>query len=145
MRQPKRRGCVWRRSGFVFELVPDSCGLCPSQIYPPPADVVHPNQEIRVSGLPPRAAQSTDFTATLVAALETTFHDSELCCGKNSALREAVLSADPLSFEELSSKLQGRHILGDGRRIMVTAVSACELDKSRSDSCREEAPLKGGT
>jgi hypothetical protein len=95
-------------------------GFAHSQDYPP-ASVFRPNQEVRVSSLPLRTAQSTRSGATLVAALETIFHDPEVCCGKNSALEHAVLSADPLSLKVLSTKLRGRHILGDGRPIIVTA------------------------
>ena len=82
---------------------------------------VLPNREVRVGDLPVRTAQSTDSMAVLVAELETIFHDPAVCCGKNSALEDTVRWADPLALKELSTKLQGRHILSDGRMIMVTA------------------------
>jgi len=44
-----------------------------------------------------------------------------VCCGKNSALGDNVESADPKSLKDIDSKLQGRHLLSDGRPIMVTA------------------------
>ena len=56
----------------------------------------------------------------LATALETVLHDKAVCCGKDSALEDAVLS-EPLSLKELSTKLQGRHLLSDGRRIVVSA------------------------
>jgi hypothetical protein len=80
-----------------------------------------PNQEVRVSGLPAQTATARDPAAALKAALEIIFHDSEVCCGNKSALQGAVLSADPLSFNDLSTRLQGKYDLDDGRRITVTA------------------------
>jgi hypothetical protein len=79
------------------------------------------NQELRVSGLPVRTAASADPAAVLVAALETIFHDPDVCCGKNSVLQPAALSVDPLSLKDLGAKIQGRYVLDDGRRIAVTA------------------------
>jgi hypothetical protein len=87
----------------------------------PPGYVIHPNQEVRVGGLQLRTAQSRAPADVLVAALEAIAHDPELCCGKNSALGDAALSADPRTLKDVSSKLQGRHLLSDGRPIMVTA------------------------
>lgn len=80
----------------------------------------HPNQEIRVANLPSITARSTDSSAVLATALETALHDKTLCCGKDSALEDAVLS-DPQSLKELSVRLQGRHLLSDGRPIVVNA------------------------
>jgi len=79
------------------------------------------NQEVRVTGLPTRTATARDRTAVLAAALETIFPDPELCCGNKSVLQGAVLSADPLSFKDLSTRLQGKYELDDNRRITVTA------------------------
>jgi hypothetical protein len=45
----------------------------------------------------------------------------EVCCGKNSALENSVESSDAKSLKDIASKLQGRHLLSDGRPIMVTA------------------------
>ena len=88
----------------------------------PPDSVLwfHPNQEVRVANLPSLTAPSTDSSAVLTTALETILHDKAVCCGKNSALEDAVLS-DPSSLKELSAKLQGKHYLSDGRTIVVNA------------------------
>jgi hypothetical protein len=80
-----------------------------------------PNQELRVGGLPVRTAGSSDPSAVLVAALETIFHDPDVCCGKNSALQGAALAADPLSLKDLSARMKGKYTLDDGRRIVVTS------------------------
>jgi len=85
-----------------------------------PAYVFHPDQDVRVAHLPLLTAQSTNPSAVLAAALETVFRDQAVCCGKNSALEDTVLAAPP-SLQELSAKLQGKHVLSDGRSVMVSA------------------------
>jgi hypothetical protein len=86
----------------------------------PPAYVFHPHQEVRVRDVSPHAAASANATAILVAALETIFHEAEVCCGKNSALQDVVESADPLSLKDVDAKLRGKHLLNDGRPITVS-------------------------
>jgi len=86
-----------------------------------------PNQEVRVTNLPSLTAPSTSTAAVLATALETILHDKAVCCGKDSALEDAVVYAglsDPVSLKELSDKLQGKHLLSDGRSIVVTAEYA---------------------
>ena len=88
------------------------------------ASVFLANQEVRVANLPSLTAPSTNRTAVLTTALETILHDKAVCCGKDSALEDALLYAaltDPVSLKELSVKLQGRHLLNDGRPIVVSA------------------------
>jgi len=78
------------------------------------------NQEVSVANLPLLTAPSAEPSAVLATALETILPDRDVCCGKDSGLEDAVLSA-PLSLKELSAKLQGRHVLGDGLSIVVRA------------------------
>ena len=66
-------------------------------------------------------ARSHDLSDVLPTALDTILHDRSICCGKDSALEDNVAAADPLSLKDVASKLQGRHLLGDGRPIQVTA------------------------
>jgi len=80
-----------------------------------------PNQELRVPQLPPLAARSRDSGDVLLTSLDIAFHDPSICCGKNSALEDRALAADPLSLKEIASKIQGRWLLSDGRPIQVTA------------------------
>ena len=82
--------------------------------------VFHPNQEVRVTGLPSLTAPSTEASAVLATGLATILHDKAVCCGKDSALGDTVLAA-PLSLKGLSASLQGRHVLSDGRSVMVSA------------------------
>jgi hypothetical protein len=78
-------------------------------------------QEVHVSGLPLVAASSDDPSDILRASLATILHKKSVCCGGDSALGEAVAKADPRSLKDIAAKLQGRHLLGDGRPIQVTA------------------------
>jgi hypothetical protein len=78
-------------------------------------------EEVRVSDLPILLAKSKDRTDVLKTSLDTIFHDHGVCCGKDSALEDSVERADPTSLQDIASRLQGRHLLEDGRPIMVTA------------------------
>ncbi|MBZ5663979.1 MAG: hypothetical protein LAO30_05195 [Acidobacteriia bacterium] len=104
----------------------------------------HPNQEVRVTNLPSLTASSANPSAVLATALETVLRDKAICCGKDSALEDVVLSAPP-SLRELSSKLQGRHVLGDGRTVMVSAdyvpQSSISPDLMISALVDQHAPL----
>ena len=82
-----------------------------------------PNQEVRVTNLGSLTTPSKDTTAVIAAAVEAVLHDSTLCCGRDSALGDLVLS-EPRTLKELATKLQGRHLLSDGRPIMVNAEYA---------------------
>jgi hypothetical protein len=81
----------------------------------------NPDQKVEVSGLHFRTARSPEGTAPLAAALETIFQNSDVCCGKYSAMVDIVEASNPLSLQEVGAKLQGRHILGDGRPILISA------------------------
>jgi hypothetical protein len=78
-------------------------------------------KEVRIPDLPALTAKSRDASDVLAASVEIIFRDKDICCGKNSALGDSVQSADPKSLKDVSAKLQGRHLLSDGRPIMVTA------------------------
>ncbi|MFZ0277514.1 MAG: hypothetical protein WA254_12135 [Candidatus Sulfotelmatobacter sp.] len=82
--------------------------------------VAYPEQEIRVNDLPSLTARSPHAADVLATSLEILFNDKEVCCGKNSALEDSIETADPKSLKDISAKLQGRHLLSDGRAIMVT-------------------------
>ena len=83
--------------------------------------VFNTDLEVKVSGLPALMARSHDATDVLPTVLDTIFQDRSVCCGKDSALEDSVAAADPQSLKDLASRLQGRHLLGDGRPIQVTA------------------------
>jgi hypothetical protein len=96
-------------------------GVVHSQQNIHPAHVFHPNQEVQVRGLRVRVASSPDATGVLAAAVETILNDPELCCSKESALQDAVRSANPASLKDVGAKLDGRHLLNDGRPFSVLA------------------------
>lgn len=77
--------------------------------------------EVRVSGLPSLMAKSHDPADVLPTALDIILRDRSICCGRDSALEDSVERADPSSLKDIASKLQGRHLLSDGRPIAVTA------------------------
>jgi len=85
-----------------------------AQDVPPPGYVVHPNLEIHISDLPTQTA-SADATAVL----ETLFHDPKLCCGEASILQDVARAANPLSLEDISGRITGKHLLTDGNSITV--------------------------
>jgi len=78
-------------------------------------------QEVRVSGLPVLVAPSHQPMDVLLTSVATIAHDRSVCCGEDSALADDVARADPLSLKDVADKLQGRHLLSDGRPIMVSA------------------------
>jgi hypothetical protein len=86
-----------------------------------PSPVIRANQEVHVRNLPALTARSKDRSDVLLTSLDIIFHDREICCGRSSALEDSAAGADPRSTNDIISKLQGRHLLGDGRPIMVTA------------------------
>jgi hypothetical protein len=78
-------------------------------------------KEVRINDLPYLTAKSRDPSDVLAASVQIIFRDKEVCCGKNSALEDDVQRADSKSLKDVGAKLQGRHLLSDGRPIMVTA------------------------
>lgn len=87
-----------------------------------PLPAIHPNQEVRVPNLPVLRARSKDRSDVLLTSLDIIFHDHSICCGRESALEDSAAKADPRSFTDITSKLQGRHLLSDGRPVLVTAL-----------------------
>jgi len=83
--------------------------------------VFNQDQAIFVRNLPSLTARSQDPSDILLASLETVFHDQDVCCGRNSALGDSALAADAKSLKDIAEKLDGRHLLSDGRPITVTA------------------------
>jgi hypothetical protein len=84
--------------------------------------VLYQDQILEVRELPSLLAGSPHRADVLLTSLDTIFHDREICCGKDSALEDSAGAADPKSLKDVASKLQGRHLLSDGRPIMVTAT-----------------------
>jgi hypothetical protein len=57
----------------------------------------------------------------LLTSLDTIIRGRNVCCGKDSALEDDAEAADPSFLNDVARKLQGRHLLSDGRAIMITA------------------------
>ncbi|HXM69140.1 MAG TPA: hypothetical protein VN911_20600 [Candidatus Acidoferrum sp.] len=99
-------------SGCILASCLSVC--CFGQIY-------YPNQEVRINDLPSLTAKSRNPFDVLATAVEIILHDRKVCCGKDSALEDSVQAADPKSLKDAANKLQGRHLLSDGRPIMINA------------------------
>jgi hypothetical protein len=106
--------------GVAFLAVFSSLAFSQQDIPRTPTGV-HPNQEIRVSGLPSLKAQSKDAPDVLATALATVFNDKDLCCDKGSSLEDRLPQSDPVSLPEVAAKLQGRQLRTDGRPVLITA------------------------
>jgi hypothetical protein len=85
------------------------------------AQVPYLSQEVQVHDLPLVTAKSHDPSNVLLASLETILHDPDVCCGKNSALVDSLASVDATSLKDVAGKLEGRHLLSDGRPILIKA------------------------
>jgi hypothetical protein len=83
--------------------------------------VSYPSLEVHVSDLPTLKARTEEPSDVLRTSLDTILRDREVCCGKDSALEDSLDRVDPTSIKDIAEKLQGRHLLSDGRPIMVTA------------------------
>jgi hypothetical protein len=81
---------------------------------------VSQDQELEVQHLPSFVVRSQEPHNVLRTSLDTIIHDRAVCCGKDSALEDSVLAADPKSLKDVANKLEGRHLLSDGRPIIVT-------------------------
>ncbi|MGO8794689.1 MAG: hypothetical protein ACLQLC_07690 [Candidatus Sulfotelmatobacter sp.] len=82
------------------------------------------NQEARVSNLPAVTAVTKARPAVLAAALEIILHNKAVCCGKESALADAVAYAalsDPLSLKDLAGKVSGRQRTSEDQPVLVDA------------------------
>jgi len=85
------------------------------------AQILYQDQQVEVHDLPRLTAKSDDPSDVLVASMDTILHNKDLCCGKDSALVDSLATADPASLKDISAKLDGRHLLGDGRPIQINA------------------------
>lgn len=83
--------------------------------------IYRPNQEVRVPQLPALMARTHDPSDVLLTSLDIVFHDPSICCGKDSALEDRALAADPLSLKEIAAKVRGRQLMSDGRPVLITA------------------------
>ncbi len=86
-----------------------------------PGQILNQDVEIEVHDLPSLMARTPHSSDVLLTSLDTVLHDPEICCGRDSALVDSAEAADPHSLKDVATKLNGRHLMGDGRPIKVTA------------------------
>jgi hypothetical protein len=111
-----------RRARFQLPLELRLCLAGLFLLNPAHAQVIHVDQQIEVADLPSIVSPSRHSSDVLVSSLATIIHDPEVCCGKDSALEDSVEKADPKSLQDVATKLNGRHLLPDGRSFIVKAV-----------------------
>jgi hypothetical protein len=113
-------GLSWLRVVFLFLVIVCLFGEFVLMSWRAVAQVAYPEEEIRVRDLPALTSRSSDGADVLATALEIIIHKKSLCCGKNSALEDSVERVDSKSPKDIANRLKGRHLLSDGRPIMVT-------------------------
>lgn len=79
------------------------------------------DHEVQVPNLPSVVSRSHDPSDVLLASLEIVVNDQKICCGRDSALEDSAQAADTRSLKDIAAKLDGRHLMGDGRPIHVEA------------------------
>lgn len=80
---------------------------------------VHPNQEVKVTGLPQMAATSASGDDVLAATVATVLMDPAVCCGADSALRDRVATSARMPLKQLGERVRGKHVLSDGTAITI--------------------------
>lgn len=101
---------------FLSNLLIILCLLCFGH-----AQILNQDTELEAHDLPFLMARTPHASDVLLTSLDTVIHDRDICCGRDSALEDSSQAADPGSLKDVATKLDGRHLLGDGRPIQVTA------------------------
>jgi len=107
------RTCLGLRVGAQLLMALLAVCLARAQYYVP--------EDIHVHDLPTLTAKSEHSFDMLAASVATVLHDKSVCCGSDSAIEDSLERADKNSLKDIADRLQGRHLLSDGRPIMVTA------------------------
>lgn len=104
---------------FFLSAVIVAFSLCPGNIAQ--GQAYYPDQEVRIGDLPSLTAKSRSGSDVLAASVEIILRDRQICCGKDSALEDSIQAADPRSLQDIAKRLKGRHVLSDGRSIVIAA------------------------
>jgi hypothetical protein len=99
---------------FLFAAIASLLATSPAQTY-------YGSREVQVHDLPLVIPQSKNPSAVLAASVETVLHLKEVCCNRDSALEDDIQASDPRSFADVAKRLNGRHLLPDGRPFIVSA------------------------
>src|SRR5579862_4518518 len=105
----------------AFRATAHVLGLCLALGGLASGQILNQDNEIQVHDLPSLMARTSHASDVLLTSLDIIFHDHDICCGRDSALIDSAEAADPHSLKDVASKLDGRHLLGDGRPIEVKA------------------------
>lgn len=107
------------RGSRLFVVIASFFCLVPIRIVH--AQALYQDQEVQVHNLPSLMARNHDPSDVLLTSLDTVFNDREVCCGPDSALEDSAQQADPKSLKDIAAKVDGRHLLSDGRPVQVHA------------------------
>jgi hypothetical protein len=106
----------------TLQHLPAIVGACLALCCFVSGQITNQDIDVEVHGLPSLMAKSKDPTEVLLTSLDTVINDRNVCCGKDSALADSIAAADPESLKDVASRIEGRHLLSDGRPIMVKAT-----------------------
>jgi hypothetical protein len=129
----------------AFWATANLLGLCLALVGLASGQILNQDNEIQVHDLPALMARTSHASDVLLTSLDTLFHDHDICCGRDSALVDSAEAADPHSLKDVASKLDGRHLLGDGRPIKVKAryvdIDAMNSGEIVATIANQHAPL----
>lgn len=129
----------------AFRATANLLGLCLALGGLASGQILYQDNEIQVRDLPSSTARSPHASDVLLTSLDTIVHDHDICCGKDSALVDSAEASDPHSLKDVAGKLDGRHLLGDGRPIKVKAwyvdIDAMNAGEIVAAITNQHAPL----
>ena len=129
----------------AFWATANVLGLCLALGGLASGQILNQDNEIQVHDLPSLMARTSHASDVLLTSLDTIFHDHDICCGRDSALVDSAEAADPHFLKDVASKLDGRHLLGDGRPIKVKAryvdIDAMNSGEIVATIANQNAPL----
>jgi hypothetical protein len=112
------------RVGWVTAFLVFACSIAVAQAdRTDPVSWIHYKQEIRLSDMPSLTAASEDPSAVLATALKTIVQCKNLCCPKDSAIEDVVLTG-PRTLKDLSTALQGGNFWSDHPQAIHTQYAA---------------------
>jgi len=85
-----------------------------------------PKQTARIQHIKLPPAPNAEVNGSLTSLLQAVVNDSEVCCGKDSALQHDVELLNTTSLQAVNDKLKGRHVMRDGRWVTIDAEYLAE-------------------
>lgn len=105
----------FRRSILLLIVISCAAAFAQTESQSPPLALM--NQEVQIPALPDVIADSKSQSDVMTASVALAVMDSEICCGRRSALEDQTGSSR--SLKELGEKLRGKHYLDSGSSIEI--------------------------